>query len=56
MPSVDVIVAPVRFIAGQNLPDTQRVHFQEQFLRLIMQDWDRLVVASHSGTPVRSSA
>ena len=50
----DTYSSHLRFIAGQNLPDTQRVHFQEQFLRLIMQDWDRLVVASHSGTPVHT--
>ena len=45
----DAWMAYRRFIDGQQLGDPARLNFQEQFTRLLLQDWDRLTFLERSG-------
>lgn len=45
----DASLAYRRFIDGQQLPDQIRLDAQEQFARLLFQDWDRLMHARRLG-------
>jgi hypothetical protein len=45
----DACMAYIRFIDGQKLGDPSRLNFQEQFTRLLLQDWDRLTFLERSG-------
>lgn len=48
----DAWMAYRRFIDGQGMPDPARLNAQEQFLRLLMQDWERLHHITSSGARV----
>jgi hypothetical protein len=41
----------MKFAGSHGLSSTQRIDLQEQFLRLLQQDWDRVAVAERSGVP-----